>query len=139
VPADADVEAAAASRRPPSVGAMPQLTFAVLGADGVGKSMFRRCALDLTKPAPSPSSSKKMSLEGDVFHITLLELPLAAVDVSDALTITWPRTVAGVDVPPIDGVLALFDVTDRRSIEDMPCLLRESSSLPVRGSRPSSR
>ncbi|MCJ1403974.1 hypothetical protein MMC11_007198 [Xylographa trunciseda] len=102
--------------------AMPELSFAVVGSEGSGKSTFIRCALDLKKPATSPVSSKKMSLEGDVFLIKLVEIPINTLEVL-ADQIRWPDLLDQEVVPRIDGVLALYDVTERQSIRNIPKLL----------------
>ncbi|MCJ1418974.1 hypothetical protein MMC32_005325 [Xylographa parallela] len=112
------------NRNVPSIStmAMPELNFAVVGCEGSGKSTFIRCALDLKKPATSPVSSKKMSLEGDVFLIKLVEIPINTVEVV-AERICWPEFLGQEVVPRIDGVLALYDVTERQSIRNIPKLL----------------
>ncbi|MCJ1433150.1 hypothetical protein MMC27_002509 [Xylographa pallens] len=103
---------------------MPELNFAVVGSEGSGKSTFIRCALDLKKPATSSVSSKKMSLEGDVFLIKLVEIPINTLEVV-ADRICWPEVLGQEVVPRIDGVLALYDVTERQSIRNIPKLLGE--------------
>ena len=102
----------------------PELVFYVVGGDVVGKSTFIRCALDLKKSNLSPVACKKMSLEGEVFLINLLEMPLSSVDVTDQV-VTWPGSVGDVEVSRPDGVLALYDVTDKRSMSQVPMLLSE--------------
>ena len=102
----------------------PRLNFAVLGAHGAGKSTFVRCALDLKKSAASYMSSKKMALDGEIFLISLLEIPLDDTEIS-ADRIKWPEVLDGANLPPIDGVLALYDVTNRESLRHVPELLSE--------------
>ena len=108
--------------------AMPELNFAVVGSEGSGKSTFIRCALDLKKPAASPLSSKKMSLEGEVFLIKLVEIPINALEVV-AERICWPETLEQEVVPRIDGVLALYDVTERQSIRKISKLLGKLDAI----------
>jgi len=108
----------------------PEIHFAVLGAEGSGKSTFVRCALDLKKPATSPVSSKKMSLEGDVFLISLAEVPMEEIEVVGD-QIYWPDTLEDVEMPQVDGILVVCDVTERRSVKDIPKLLGESIALPI--------
>jgi len=109
---------------PPSKPKPPEIHFAVLGAEGSGKSTFVRCALDLKKPATSPISSKKMSLEGDVFLISLLEVPMEEIEVVGD-QIYWPDMLEDVEMPQVDGILVVCDVTERRSVKDIPKLLGE--------------
>ena len=109
---------------------MPKLNFAVLGTEGSGKSTFIRCALDLKKPAASPTSSKKMSLEGELFLISLIEVPMDDIKVL-ADQIHWPESLEEEKMPRVDGVLAICDVTDRNSVRDMPRLLGKCSVLLI--------
>ena len=102
----------------------PRLNFAVLGARGAGKSTFVRCALDLKKTAASQMSSKKMALDGDIFLINLLEISVDETEIS-ANRIQWPEVLDGTDLPRVDGVLALYDVTNRESLRYIPKLLSE--------------
>jgi hypothetical protein len=102
--------------------APPQLNFAVLGEEGSGKSTFVRCALDLKKPAISPKSSKKMSLEGDLFLISLVEVPMDEVEVVGD-QIKWPGELEDIEMPHIDGVLMVCDATDRMSVKHIPKFL----------------
>lgn len=105
---------------------MPEVNVAVLGASGVGKSTFVQCALDLRQPAISPISSKKVSLEGVLIRIKLLEVQLSDVKIIDNQRIEWPQRLGEQSTPRIDGVLALYDVMDQRSISRIPELLSES-------------
>ena len=109
-------------KRPPTQA--PRLSFAVLGAHGAGKSTFVRCALDLKKTTASQMSSKKMALDGEIFLINLLEIPVDDTEIS-ADRIKWPEVLDGAEFPRIDGVLALYDVTNRESLRHVPELLSE--------------
>lgn len=119
---------------------LPELRFVVVGAHGTGKSTFIHHALDLKKPLSLPVASKKMSLEGDVFMIRLTEIQLADVDVDEDYDISWPHqardaaatattataTATG-DHQRIDGVLALYDVARKETLEGIPQLLSKSN------------
>ena len=94
---------------------MQEITLAVLGAAGTGKSTFVRCALDLRKPAITPSSIKKVSLEGTVSVLRLLELQLNDVEINEDYSIQWPTNVGDQSMPQIDGVLVMCDVMDQHS------------------------
>ena len=103
-----------------------ELRFAVVGARETGKSTFIRCTLDLKKhTSTSVFASKKMSFEGQVFSISLLEIEIDEVDVLENYNITWPAKIRDLDGLPIDGVLALYDVTQQSSISSIPTLLSE--------------
>ena len=98
----------------------------VLGAPGAGKSTFVHCALDLKKPPTLPISSKKVSLEGRISIVRLLELGIDDVEITEEGKVAWSK-IAGNQVPPdIDGVLALYNVMDKDSIAPVPRILSES-------------
>lgn len=92
----------------------------------MGKSTFVHCALDLKKATPSRVSSKKVSLEGRISIVKLLEIGLEDVEITAEQKVRWPEKVRDQNWPDIDGVLALYDVMDQTSIAPMPNLLSES-------------
>lgn len=104
---------------------IPQVNLVILGASGVGKTTFVQKALDYREPPNSRSSAKKMSLDDVIYMVRLLEIPLEHVGKSEGRRIVWPKTIAGADMPPVDGVLMLFDVTNKESIADVPETLGE--------------
>ena len=77
-----------------------------------------QCALDLKKPGTSPISSKKVSLEGSISIVRLVELNVEDIGISEN-RISWPETTKGLAIPAIDGVLLLYNVVDRSSIENI--------------------
>ena len=105
--------------------AVPELKFAVVGAKGSGKTTFTQRALDLKRPSQSPTTRKKMSLEGQVFLINLVEIQLEEVNIHEEDKIHWPNAAARGDLSHVDGVLALYDVTKQGSISPIPALLSE--------------
>lgn len=102
---------------------IPTITLAVIGASRAGKSTFVKCALDLKKSGASPSSIKKVSLEGVVSVLRLLEIQLEDVGILENRTLDWPSSVGDLDTPQIDGVLVLCDVMDGSSMADVVDLL----------------
>ena len=104
---------------------IPQVNLVILGAAGVGKTTFVQKALDYREPPNSQSSAKKMSLDDVIYVVRLLEISLENIAVSENRKIAWPKTIAGHDMPPVDGVLMLFDVTNKESISDLPEALSE--------------
>lgn len=102
-----------------------EITLAVLGASGVGKSTFIQHALDLRKPTNGPVSSSKVALSGITYRFQLLELELSDIDYT-ARQIKWPTYINSQLVPPIDGVVYLYDITNQESIAEVPELLRKS-------------
>lgn len=109
---------------------LPQVTLVVLGAQGVGKSTFIQNSFDLRSSSNSAFEVKKMSLDDVVYLVLLVEISLDDVVVTESNGIKWPKSLKGFDLPPIDGVLALYDVTNQESITGIPDILRWSPSLP---------
>ena len=95
----------------------------MLGASRAGKSTFIQCALDLTEPAVSHSSTKKVSLEGIVSVLRLLEFQLDDVRIAEDHCIDWPQMVGDQVTPRIDGALVLCDVMDQSSMVDVADVL----------------
>ena len=110
---------------------IPQVNLVILGTSGVGKTTFIQKALDYREPPNSRSSAKKMSLDDVVYMVRLLEIPLENVALSESRRITWPKTVAGTAMPPVDGVLMLFDVTNKESISEIPETLSQYQASPA--------
>lgn len=102
-----------------------EVTLAVLGAPAVGKSTFVRCALDLRRASTSAISSKKVSLEGKISIVRLLELGSEELEITADQSVRWPK-VGNQNTPIIDGVLALYDVKNHDSIVRISALLSES-------------
>ena len=103
-----------------------EVTLVVLGAPAVGKSTFVSCALDLKKASISAISSKKVSLEGKISVVRLLELSFEDFEITTNQTVRWPMKVGHHDTPIIDGVLVLYDIMDQGSIARIPAILSES-------------
>ncbi len=105
---------------------MPEVTLAVLGATGVGKSTFIHCALDLKQPANSSTSAKKMALDGVVYLVRLIEIQLDSISITTDYQINWPQVGSEQGTMRIDGALALYDVLNEESLACVPELLSES-------------
>lgn len=87
------------------------MNIAVVGEDNAGKSSFIKCALDM-KSAPSSSiTRKKMSLNGSIYNVRLLEIDLNQVSFDRDRRIIWPRMEKESAAPNVDGVLLLHDST----------------------------
>lgn len=108
------------------------INLAIVGAPGAGKSVFIQHTLDLRAPPTSRLSAKKMSLEGRVFQVRLLEVPLSKIAFDDrGGGLLWPqRLSADIDMPPVHGVLALFDSSDLRSVSLAKRLFCKFITLP---------
>ncbi|KAK2865263.1 hypothetical protein FQN49_003746, partial [Arthroderma sp. PD_2] len=112
---------------------LPQVNLAVVGAQGVGKSTFVKCALDLKQTPLVRSSIKKMSMDGAIYVVRLLEIAIQKITLDDCGRIVWPKFLGEQALPPIDGVLCLFDSTDLRTVSQYPQVLdalRKSSNIP---------
>ncbi|KAJ5503470.1 hypothetical protein N7463_006344 [Penicillium fimorum] len=89
----------------------PEVTIAVAGEENAGKSSFVKCALDMKNPPASNMNKKKMSLNGSVYIVHLMEVDLTQVQFDQDKKIIWPCTGPDRSAPVIDGVLVLHDAT----------------------------
>lgn len=103
---------------------MNEVVIGVLGADTVGKSTFVHLALDLKKAATTRVSSKKVSLEGSISVVRLIEVGADDVEVEDD-RLLWPEEVGDEATPPIDGALVIYNVLDPGSVTPLPPVLSE--------------
>ncbi|KAL8797233.1 MAG: hypothetical protein Q9195_000700 [Heterodermia aff. obscurata] len=110
---------------------MREVTLVVLGATQVGKSTFVQCALDLKRSSTSPSATKKVSLEGVVSVLRLLEMHIGDVVISADRNVMWPQTVGGQSTPQVDGVLVLYDVMNQGSLNRVPYVLSAFSKAAL--------
>lgn len=88
----------------------------------MGKSTFVQLALDLKRTLDSPIASKKVSLEGSISIIRLVEIDMRDVEVSPE-GLLWPDEVGGRQTPDFDGVLVMYNVVDPVSAASLPSLL----------------
>jgi septin family protein len=107
-------------------GTLPQVNIVLLGARGVGKSTFIQNSFDLRQLPSEVITSQKMSLDGIVYVVRLIEMRFREV-MLDETKIKWPKNLKELGVPSIDGVLALCDVTDQEGFTDTKELLRTCS------------
>ncbi|KAJ5579307.1 hypothetical protein N7450_008174 [Penicillium hetheringtonii] len=121
------------SRQPGDEGSVksspPEVTIAVVGEDNAGKTSFIKCALDMKVTPSSLSTKKKMSLDGSVYMVRLLEVDLRQVFVDENNVIVWPQLEKDSAPPMIDGVLLLHDATRSASFDDSRELIVESDAL----------
>lgn len=104
---------------------LPEINIAIIGAEGVGKSTFIQKALELPYLPSSQSAERRIPIDGSVYLVRLLELPIDNIEINDDDTINWPDTIEDKMMPRVDGALALYDVKDKASIEDLPDMLGE--------------
>ena len=103
-----------------------ETVLAVVGVAASGKSTFMHCALDLKAASTLPVASKKVSLEGTISIIRLLEVGLEDMEVTMEGEVRWPKEVGNQRMPAVDGVLALYDVMNPNSIAPLFRALSES-------------
>lgn len=108
---------------------LPEINIAVIGAEGVGKSTFVQRALDLPHPPPTQAAERKIPIDGSVYLVRLLELPIDDVAIDEDDVVDWPDTIDNKLMPKVDGAIALYDVRDKGSFGDIPEVLSESHSL----------
>lgn len=104
---------------------MEPINIAVIGANGVGKSAFVQRALRLPRPPILNTTSLRQDFEGVPYVVTLIELDLEVFDVDPAQPVQWPKQISGHTLPPMDGVLMLYDVMNKDSIRDLPQTMGE--------------
>ncbi|KAL2073378.1 hypothetical protein VTL71DRAFT_10702 [Oculimacula yallundae] len=111
---------------------MADINIAVIGSAGVGKSTLIQRALGTRLAPTSIASSQRMTVDGVLYTVSLIELNLESFDIKTEKRIQWPKQINGHIVPRMDGVLLLYDVMNRESIVELPQALNglAHSSLP---------
>lgn len=94
----------------------------MVGPDHVGKSTFIESALDMKHSLSSRATTKKMSLDGTVYLVRLLEIDTLEISIGSNGEIQWPK-LGGDSPPSVDGVLVLHDVTQPGSLSNIKGLL----------------
>ncbi|KAL2868850.1 putative Ras guanyl-nucleotide exchange factor RasGEF [Aspergillus lucknowensis] len=104
------VSAAHAGNEVSSRSNFPHVSIAVVGGEKSGKTTFIQSALEMKHPLSSRSTTKKMSLDGMVYVVRLLEVHSSEVSLSNNGKLEWPRL--GSDSPAtVDGALLLHDAS----------------------------
>ena len=103
---------------------MHEINIVVVGASGVGKSTFIQQAHGLQELPESPVSMRKMSIDGCVHPVRLVEVDTSSIEIDDEQRIKWPDYVSDA-VQHVHGALVLYDVMNRDSITNVPELLSE--------------
>lgn len=98
------------------------VSIAIIGCAGVGKSTFMQRALDLKSFPRSAITSKKVSLEGSISIVRLIELDVTEISIIDN-ALRWPKIVDGYPVLRIDGLLLLYDVLHYATFDALPAVL----------------
>lgn len=82
-------------------------------------------ALELPALPTSQAAERKVPIDGSDYLVRLLELPIDDLDIDDHDCIDWPDTIEDKMMPRVDGAIALYDVQDKGSIEELPEVLSE--------------
>ncbi|KAE9992368.1 hypothetical protein EG327_009322 [Venturia inaequalis] len=111
---------------------LQEINIVVLGSPFVGKSAFIQKAFNLQSPPTSAISSRKMSIDGSVYVVRLIELSFNELDLDDESRICWPDSVNGASIPYIDGAFTLYDVMNKESLVQVPETLQGiyNASIP---------
>lgn len=109
----------------PSLQPLQEITIAVVGSPRVGKSTFIQNAFDLAHVPVVSYTRRKMSLDGTIYVVRLIEMSYNDLDLDDDQCICWPDLIDNQPVPIIDGAFTLYDVTNRDSLMQMPETLSE--------------
>ncbi|KAJ4356307.1 uncharacterized protein N0V89_004338 [Didymosphaeria variabile] len=111
---------------------MQDINVAVLGARGSGKSTFIRHALNLPNAGPGAVCTRKMTIDGGLYVVRFLEMPINDVQVRDQNCIKWPDTLEDSVTPRIDGAITIYDVTSEQSLARVPEAARSQASMARR-------
>lgn len=104
---------------------IPHVIIGIVGADNVGKTTFITSTLDLKAPPSSLSTTKKMSLDGSVYMVCLVEIPSKEIFVDGNRGIIWPRF--GSEALDVDGLLVLHDTSQPDTFGETIHLLSAST------------
>jgi hypothetical protein len=108
---------------------LQEINIVVLGSPFVGKSAFIQKAFDLRSPPLTSISSRKMSIDGNVYVVQLIELSYSDLDLDHESRICWPDTVDGAPIPCVDGAFTLYDVMNKESLVQVPETLSMSNNF----------
>lgn len=109
---------------------LPHVTIAVVGGDQAGKTTFITSALDMRHPFKGRQTTKKMSLDGSVYLVRILEISSREIFHGPNGPV-WPRFGSDPSPPTIDGVLVLHDTTQPSTFSATVNLLGASIARPL--------
>lgn len=72
-----------------------------------------------------------MSLDGVIYVVRLFEVQIEDIKIIENRKITWPKLLDEQKVHSVDGILVLYDVTNGKSVTEIPELLCKSRLVPV--------
>ncbi|KAL1623489.1 hypothetical protein SLS54_004479 [Diplodia seriata] len=139
LPAPARSAPAPADRR--ALQAVEDINIGVIGDSAVGKTRFIDRAFDLRTRSHARTATRKMSIDGTVYTVRLVEVPFEELDIEHDDRICWPEKIDDMPAPRIDGALMLYDVMNQESLAQVPGMLshwkyrHERASSEFSGSR----
>ena len=100
----------------------------MLGAEGVGKTLFIQRVLDLKTAPPIAMSARKVTVNETSYMVRLVEILFDEVKIAENDSISWPDTINDLAMPRIDGAYVLYDVTNKDSLDKIPEMLSKYSA-----------
>ncbi|KAL4993826.1 ras guanine nucleotide exchange factor domain-containing protein [Aspergillus recurvatus] len=109
----------------------PHVSIAVVGGDKVGKTTFIQSALEMKHPLTSRSTTKKMSLDGTVYIVRLVEVHVDEISFDGNGSLRWPM-LGNDSLPNVDGALLLYDANRSTSLPETSKMLETfvAASIP---------
>ncbi|KAL3433005.1 ras guanine nucleotide exchange factor domain-containing protein [Aspergillus tetrazonus] len=108
----------------------PHVSIAVVGGDKVGKTTFIQSALEMKHPLTSRSTTKKMSLDGTVYVVRLVEVHADEISFDGNGRLRWPL-LGNDSIPSIDGALLLYDANRPSSVPETSKMLETFGAASV--------
>ncbi|KAK8165536.1 ras guanine nucleotide exchange factor domain-containing protein [Phyllosticta citrichinensis] len=117
---------------PPGTADLQDINIGVIGDHGVGKSQFMGRALGIVGRSCERIETRKLSIDGAIHIVRLVEIAFNDLDLEDDDRISWPDKVQDAPMPRIDGALMLYDVMNQESLAQVPGMLNvvHKTALP---------
>ncbi|KAF3942459.1 hypothetical protein ABW19_dt0200149 [Dactylella cylindrospora] len=99
-----------------------EICIVVLGMENSGKSTFIQHYSGSKRMPINGVSQRAYRFDDLRYVVRLVEMDLSALDIRNS-NFTWPSLHDGTEIMTADGILVIFDVTDRTSMEKIPDIL----------------
>ncbi|KAK6359336.1 hypothetical protein TWF696_000497 [Orbilia brochopaga] len=96
-----------------------EICLVVLGMENSGKSTFIQKYSGSKRMPINGVSQRAYRLDDLRYVVRLVEMDLNALDIRNQ-NFTWPSLHDGTEIMTADGILVIFDVTDRSSVDKVP-------------------
>ncbi|XP_014559512.1 hypothetical protein COCVIDRAFT_91607 [Bipolaris victoriae FI3] len=110
---------------------MQDLNIAVVGVRGSGKSTFARRALGLPEAASAGNCSRRMTIDGTIYVVRLVEMTFTDVQLGERGNIKWPDSTDDCATPRIHAAVILYDVTNQESLANVPEMLNTFNKVQL--------